>query len=234
MLRLVQALSAQNEWNTACTGLVSKLTSEEGSVTEEYALGDKETAEGTKVLTFNAADQGQIRKCAAQLKVLAIQSGVLGGAQAKPVAALLQTEQGMSLGSADTAEALMDSPWAADACGDIAHGYLTARLAHPGLAVPEFCPLYAKDLQAMRVALPAAVRAQQELKQLRKHSGVGSLKRHMAQAQAETTPTAPKQALRATPQAEAKRKPPAALITEAAQTSDEEKDGADFWGGLLQ
>ena len=35
----------------------------------------------------------------------------------------------MSLGSADTAEALMDSPWAADACGDIAHGYLTVRCA---------------------------------------------------------------------------------------------------------
>merc|ERR1719261_2167390 len=92
MLRLVQALSARNEWNDACTGLISRLTSEEGSVTSEYALGDRETADGTKVLTFNAADQGQVRKCSAQLKVLAIQQGIF--AEAAPTGA---SQNGVSL-----------------------------------------------------------------------------------------------------------------------------------------
>lgn len=229
MLRLVQALSSRNEWNAACTGLISRLTSEEGSVTEEYALGDHETAEGTKILTFNAADQGQIRKCAAQLKVLAIQSGIIENGASTGTAkktAFLEISTGMSL--ADDAEALMDSPWAADACGDVAHGYLTAHLAHPGLEVAEFCPLYARDLQAMHSGLPPAERAKQEMQQLRKRA---SLKRHVAQSQA---PPAPKQALRA-PVAQAKHATPAVLITEASSVaSDEDKEGMDFWAGLMQ
>lgn len=229
MLRLLQALSQRNEWKETCTALVSKLTSEEGSVTEEYALGARETAEGTKVLTFNAADQAQIHKCAAQLKVLAIQSGVLGGSQAADSAekgtAFIET--GISLGSADDAEALMDSPWAADACGDVAHGFLTARLAHPGMEVTEFCPLYARDLHAMHWAVLPAERAKQEIQQLRKRASIGSLKRHVAQAQADS---APKPSLRA-PVVQEKPKA-AALITETASVDD--KEGMDFWRGLLQ
>lgn len=231
MLRLVQALSVRNEWNEACTGMISRLTSEEGSVTEEYALGDGETPEGTKVLTFNAADQGQIRKCAAQLKVLAIQAGILGGG-AKKNAALLST--GSSLDSAEDAEALMDSPWAGDACADVAHGFLTARLAHPGMEVSEYCPLYARDLQAMHAPRPAgeeaAERAKQDRQQLRKRGAQGSLKRHMAQAHAQAV-AAPKPAFR-TPATQAKHAPPAALITE--DMSSEDKEGMDFWRGLLQ
>lgn len=231
MLRLVQALSGREEWNAACTTLVSKLSSEEGSVTEEYALGSRETGDGTKVLTFNSDDQGQIRKCAAQLKVLAIQSGILGGSAEKASALI-------SLSSADDAEEVMDSPWAADACGDIAHGYLTARLAHPGLEVADFCPLYAKDLHAMHSSLPAAAQAEQEKQQLRKRG-----KRLMAQAQ-----TTAKQSLRAStapavpvaPAAPAapvatvqdKRSPTAALITETSNVED--KEGMDFWRGMLQ
>jgi len=225
MLRLVQALSMRNEWTAACTGLISRLTSEEGSVTEEYALGDHETAEGTKVLTFNAADQGQIRKCAAQLKVLAIQSGIIGNTASSGPAkktAFLEVSTGMSLSSADDAEALMDSPWAADACADVAHGYLTAHLAHPGFEAAEFCPLYARDLQAMHSALPPAERAKQDIQQLRKRA---SLKRHVAQSQALP---APKQQA-----AQAKR--PAVLITEASTVaSDEDKEGMDFWADMMK
>jgi hypothetical protein len=223
MLRLVQALSSRNEWNEACTGLISRLTSEEGSVTEEYALGGQETPEGTKVLTFNAQDQGQIRKCAAQLKVLAIQTGVPPSAPDSGMA-----QKGASfieLSSADDAEALMDSPWAADACSDIAHGYLTARLAHPGLEVAEFCPLYAHDLHAMRSGVLPAERAKQEIQQLRKRG-----KRLVAQQQTQVAAT-PKPALRAAspPAAPEKR---AVLITQS--TNVEEKEGMDFWQGLLQ
>jgi len=244
MLRLVQALSARNEWNAACTGLISRLTSIEGSVTEEYALGDHETADGTKVLTFNAADQGQVRKCAAQLKVLAIQFGELGGLPVaeSPKNAVAFISIGESLTSADDAQALIDSPWAADACDDIAHGYLTARLAHPGLPPSEYCPLYSKDLQAMHAGLAPAEQAKQDLEKLRKNRR--GLKRRMAQAKApvalqqapvvlQQAPVVPQQALRAPPQ-QAKQPPPAALITENESTSNEEQEGMDFWRGLLQ
>jgi len=232
MLRLVQALSVRTDWNDACTGMISRLTSVEGSVTEEYALGDAETSEGTKVLTFNAADQGQIRKCAAQMKVLAIQSGIIGDSSStgasKKKASFVST--GNALNLAEDAEALMDSPWAQDACADIAHGFLTAHLAHPGLEKAEYCPLYARDLRAMHAPLALADRRKQEMQQLRKRAAKGSLKRHMAQAQALA---APKQALRA-PVAQVKRAAPAALITETAQTSaEEEKEGLDFWSGMM-
>jgi hypothetical protein len=250
MLRLVQALSMKNEWSDACNGLISRLTSEEGSVTNEYALGAHETADGGKVLTFNAADQGQVRKCAAQLKVLAIQSGVLRGSpstgDANKGPALIAT--GMYLNTADDAEALMDSPWAEDACSDIAHGFLTTRLAHPGFAVPDFCPLYARDLQAMHAAVTSAEGKNHDIQQLRKRS---SLKRRLAQAnkaqapevqtvqaeaaQATQAPVAPKPALK-TPSTQAKQLPPAALITETkvTETKDDEEEGMDFWGGVLQ
>jgi len=219
MLRLVQALSTRNEWTNTCTGMISRLTSEEGSVTEDYALGASETPEASKVLTFNAADQAQIRGCAAQMKVLAIQSGILGSS-GKKQAALVTT--GASLTSADDAEAIMDSPWAADACGDIAHGYLTAHLARPSLAVAEYCPLYARDLQAMHIALAPAEHAKQDMQSMRKRGS--SLKRR-PQADA---PTASKPALRARA-----KHPPAALITEGSST-EEEEEGMDFWKGMLQ
>jgi len=257
MLRLVQALSYKTEWKDACTELIAKLNSEEGSVTNEYALGDHETEEGSQVLTFNADDQGQIRKCAARLKVLAIQSGILGGSSAgdvkKPTSLIAI---GMSLSSAEDAEAVMDSPWATDACEDIAHGFLTARLAHPGLGVPDYCPLYARDLQAMHAAMPAAELANQDKQQLRKRGSAGMLKRRMAQAapvratqeqapreqapqaqtiqelitQAAEPAAVPNPALRATG-TQAKHKK-AALITETSSAEDQE--GMEFWGGLLQ
>lgn len=232
MLRLVQALSMRSDWNDACTGMISRLTSVEGSVTEEYALGDAETSEGTKVLTFNAADQGQIRKCAAQMKVLAIQSGIIGDSSSsgasKKKTSFVST--GNALNIAEDAEALMDSPWAQDACTDIAHGFLTAHLAHPGLEKAEYCPLYARDLRAMHAPLALADKRKQEMQQLRKRAAKSSLKRHMAKVQALA---APKQALRA-PVAQVKRAPSAALITETAQTSaDEEKEGMDFWAGMM-
>merc|ERR1719161_2287387 len=51
--------------------------------------------------------------------------------------------------------ALIDSPWARDACADIAHGYLVAHLAHPDLTKESFCPMYAEDLNRMRSVLTA-------------------------------------------------------------------------------
>jgi len=223
-LRLVQALSARSEWTAACTGMVSRLSSEEGSITEEFALGATETAQATKVLTFNAADQDQIKKCAAQLKVLAIQSS--GNAKQ---ASLVAT--GASLTSADNAEEIMDGPWATEPCGDIAHGYLTAHLAHPELAVAEYCPLYARDLQAMHSTVPSAEPAKTDVELMRKRGS--KLKRKSAQA-----PIAPTPALKV----ETKRTAPAALITETAATvpaaavvaSDDEQEGMDFWAGALQ
>jgi hypothetical protein len=239
MLRLVQALSARNEWNEACTGLISRLSSEEGSVTEEYALGAHETPDGAKVLTFNAADQGQVRKCAAQLKVLAIQFNVLSAlpSAATPKDGVSLISTGESLASADEAQALIDSPWAADACDDIAHGYLTARLAHPGLPPADYCPLYSKDLQAMHAPVAPAEQAKEDLQKLRKRG----LKRRMVQAQAQALNVAPPQQAMAPPQQAAaplapatQAKPPSALITEAAITSNEEQEGMDFWNGLLK
>jgi len=123
-------------------------------VTEEFALGDAETKAASLVLTFNAEDQSQIGKCATNLKVLAIRSKVLG------VQSLAEGHHAMSaLSIAERAEtelqnteamgALIDSPWARDACTDLAHGYLVAHLAHPELMKESFCPMYAKDLNRM-------------------------------------------------------------------------------------
>lgn len=226
MLRLVQALSVRSEWTAACTGLVSRLTSEEGSITEENSFGKSETARSAKVLTFNAADQGQIRKCAAQLKFLAIQSGIRGDVPVAAVgtqASLVAT--GTSLSSADDAEAIMDSPWAADACSDIAYGYLTTHLASPSMGATDYCPLYARNLQAMHASVPPAEKAKTDVELMRKRGS--KLKRKMAQmAQA---PIAPTPALRVP----AKKPPAAALITEATSVV-EEQEGEDFWKGVLQ
>merc|ERR1719160_2153022 len=77
MLHLVQAVSRSSEWQQVCNGLVGSLSSEEGSITEEYMLGDNETPRGSQVLTFNAADQAEIEKCSSQMKVMAIESRLL-------------------------------------------------------------------------------------------------------------------------------------------------------------
>merc|ERR1719265_2151987 len=78
MLGLMQQLSRMPQWSSLCTNLLGSLSSEEGAVTEEFALGDAETKAASLVLTFNAEDQTQIGKCSTNLKVLAIRSKVLG------------------------------------------------------------------------------------------------------------------------------------------------------------
>jgi hypothetical protein len=219
MLHVVQVLSTREDWNAACIGLVSRLTSEEGAVTEEYVLGTGETPDGTKVLTFNPTDQEQVHKCAAQLKVLAIQVGIGGGGK-KSALVSTGTSVTSSLQDAEDAEAIMDSPWAVDVCSDIAHGYLTARLAHPGLEVTDFCPLYARDVQAMRGA-PKAQAAAQDMQMLRKRGG--SLRHRLAQKAA------------AAPVKNEVKHPAAALISSIpAASNDEEQEGMDFWRDMLQ
>lgn len=157
MLHLVQEVSAHAEWRAACEQLTSKLTSHEGSIMEESAFGTKETPVGTQVLTFNAHDHSEIRNCAANMKVIAIEVGMLkkGAVQediAKPsdsVKEAITKGAASMLESADQSQALIDSPWAADACSDMAHSYLATRIAHPDTKTTDFCPWYAKDLQSM-------------------------------------------------------------------------------------
>jgi len=161
MLGLMQQLSQQPQWNGLCTSLLGSLTSEEGAVTEEYALGDAETKAASLVLTFNAEDQAQVGKCATNLKVLAIRSKVLGVQSAAEghhrVSALSIAERAETeLQNTEAMAALIDSPWARDACADIAHGFLVAHLAHPDLKKESFCPMYAKDLKRMRSVVAVA------------------------------------------------------------------------------
>jgi len=160
MLGLMQQLSHLPQWNSLCTNLLGSLTSEEGAVTEEFALGDAETKAASLVLTFNAEDQSQIGKCSTKLKVLAIRSKVLGVQNSKEghhtMSALSIAERAeIELQNTEGISALIDSPWARDACADIAHGYLVAHLAHPDLTKESFCPMYAEDLNRMRSVLTA-------------------------------------------------------------------------------
>jgi len=155
MLGLMQQLSHVPQWNSLCLGLLGSLTSEEGAVTEEFALGDAETRAASLVLTFNAGDQSQIAKCSTNLKVLAIRSKVLGvqsNAEGHhQMSALSIAERAESeLQNTEAMSELIDSPWARDACADLAHGYLVAHLAHPDLTKEAFCPMYAKDLNRMK------------------------------------------------------------------------------------
>jgi hypothetical protein len=242
MINLVQTLTLHEEWNEACTGLLSGMTSEEGAVTEESMIGGVETPDGSKVLTFNAVDQGQIKKCAAQLKVLAIQSGIPGSTSQKKASGLVSTAVavGSSLEAAEDAETIMESPWAADACNDIAHGYLTARLEHPGLRVQDFCPLYARDIQAMRTAKPTAKqiaeRANQEMQVLRKRGVKDNMKRRQTQASPPKAEVSVKQTNLRAPSPSVKHAT-AALITPkqpAVDTKDEDEEGMDFWKDMLQ
>jgi hypothetical protein len=107
------------------------------------------------------------------------------------------------LEAAEDAETIMESPWAADACSDIAHGFLTAHLEHPGLRVQDFCPLYARDLQAMHSAKPTAhqiaERANQEMQVLRKRGAKDSMKRRLSQASLPKTEVVKQANLRAPP-----------------------------------
>lgn len=261
MLHLVQALSQHDEWKVACNSLVSRLTSEEGSVLEEVALGGKETPVGTKVLTFNAQDQAQLRTCSAQLKVLAVRTGAIV-ADAQGGVALIETQDSLLQGaestqeSSDALEALVDSPWSYDACADMAHGFLSTRLVRPASPTTDFCSRYAQDLQAMRegpkqTASEAA--ASQDAQKLRSSAA----KRHSFARRAR--PVAPSTTLAAVPSttvasaapssillpavpdadSQAKRSKPAFLNKAAVKsqaTADDAQDGEglNFWSGMLQ
>lgn len=170
MLGLMQQLSQQPQWTSLCSSLLGRLTSEEGAVTEELSIGREETKAANLVLTFNAEDQAEIGKCATSLKVLAIQSKILGmqspAEGQHPTAFLSIAERAESeLQNTETMAALIDSPWARDACTDIAQGFLVAHLAHPDLEKESFCEIYAKDLNRMRsvVATEAPMQPAQPL-----------------------------------------------------------------------
>lgn len=155
MLHLVQAVSRSSGWDEVCDGLIGSLSSEEGSVTEEYTLGENETPRGSQVLTFNAADQAGIEKCGSQMKVMAIESRLLSSANhldLLSVKASIEDSTTKILGSSEVLQAVVDGPWATDACNDIAHGFLTARLAHPEVKKKDFCLMYKHDLEQLRGA----------------------------------------------------------------------------------
>jgi len=252
MLHLVQALSNHDEWKTACNSLVSRLTSEEGSVLEEFALGDDETPDGTKVLTFNAEDQAQLRKCSAELKVLAVRTGAIVADASTGRVSLLETEDSFSAGyaltseTADAVEALVDSPWSYDACADMAHSFLTAHLAHPDLKSADFCPLYANDLRQMHGRPESSAEAaKQDLEKLRVMAKRRPLARRTQVAAAPTTSAPVAAAKTAITVSEAKRPNSAFLIKTVAARSQvpepgrnadagQDRDGLNFWSGMLQ
>lgn len=147
MFRLVQTLSAKPDWSSCCIDLLVGLAAKEGSITDADALKRPAVESGVEVLTFNGADQSNIGRCASRLEGIAGKLGILSM---------------LSLTKSDAADndvttkkeqqAFIKSPWAADACSDIAHAFLTMELAHPGTKPPQFCQLYSKKLQTMKTA----------------------------------------------------------------------------------
>jgi len=147
MFRLVQTLSAKPDWSSACVDLLVGLAAKEGSVTDVDALKKPAVESGVAVLTFNGADQSTIGGCATRLEGIAGKAGILS--------MLSMTKS--DTGDDDTAakkiqQAYVKSPWAFDACSDIAHAFLTMELANPGTKPPQFCQLYTKTLQRMKGA----------------------------------------------------------------------------------
>lgn len=221
MLRLIKAVSdvqGGEEWASACSGLVSGLTSREASVADLETFAGREGSDkrapsmGAEVLTLNAADQAAIGRCAAHLKAIARGAG------------LLASEQGVSTPSGFTE--LIESPWAWDACSDIAHGFLTARLAEERKKeesdpAPSFCAAYTRNLRALRSGPPerkqheAEATAQEDLRRLR-HRAAQHAVAHAA--------------------ALATRKGPAAAegATSENGKEDEEEAGVAFWRGALK
>jgi len=91
-------------------------------------------------------------------------------------------------------EALIDSPWARDACNDVAHGYLTAKLAHPDLKTSQFCTLYSKDISQMHDDdVKKAITAKSDKAEL-KRKQADKLKRKTAEATAALAAKAKKEA----------------------------------------
>lgn len=159
MLRLVQMLSANSDWLPTCEAVLGGLASEEGSITDEYAFGKTPAASGTQVLTFNADDQSAVGRCSGRLENIAFQSGILSADPAAPrsrtALSALALDVTAATGAAEMRQsveswqALIKSPWARDACSDMAHGFLTTRLAHPSTEPSQFCKIYTGELQVM-------------------------------------------------------------------------------------
>merc|ERR1719159_1676475 len=81
---------------------------------------------------------------------MAVESRLLRGEKKSISAISIQQRAATMLGSTEVIQALLGGPWASDACSDIAHGYLTARLAHPDLDKQDYCAMYKHDLSTLR------------------------------------------------------------------------------------
>lgn len=164
MLRLLQAISLRSGWSAVCTSLTSQLMSKAGSVEERTAN------DGAEILTFNAADRLQIRRCAAQVRVLAVETGLLSdshGALRTDMSAIslnskVSTGLALELGSSDETVVVMDSPWAQDVCNDVAHSFLATRRVSPRSSASTFCQLYASDLQELHPTTSHSGKSQAE------------------------------------------------------------------------
>jgi len=146
MFRLVQSLSAKPDWSSTCVDLLVGLAAKEGSITDADALTKPAVDSGVEVLTFNAADQSNIGRCASRLEDVAGKLGILS---------LLSMKSDTADDKAAAQKAqqtFIKSPWAFDACSDVAHAFLTMELAHPGTRPRQFCQLYTKKLQTMKGA----------------------------------------------------------------------------------
>jgi len=147
MFHLVQTLSTKPDWSSACIDLLVGLAAKEGSITDADALTRPAVESGVEVLTFNGADQSNIGRCASRLEGIAGKSGILS------MLSMTKSETAdYEIAAKKVQQALIKSPWASDACSDIAHAYLTMELEHPGTKPPQFCQLYTKKLQTMKGA----------------------------------------------------------------------------------
>jgi hypothetical protein len=223
MLHLMQTITGlSGAWGSVCRDFLSGLASEEGSVTDRDVLLKEPERQSVVVLTFNAADQAGIRRCSAQLKVLGIEAGLLhpamGGSSGEEGMSLISLSSsddaamGAALSSADDGalEALVEHPWARDACGDLAHGYLTAKIREPSTTPAEYCPRYSRDLRAIRSADPAdemrqkKEQDQNDLGRLRQRATEHAFERHQTAVAAKAAAKKVKVSV-----AKAKAEPPA-------------------------
>jgi len=276
MLHLVQSLSTGHDgaWGRVCRELVSGLASAESTVTDRQSISKVAPgSDAAQVFTFNAPDQAHLGRCAVQFKVLALETGMMALPSKETTPALVD-ESGVTADGADFAEAtgvnrlgrlgadegadlevLVESPWARDACADIARGFLTARLAEKTTSPAEFCQRYSTDLRQMRAQPidPAEERRQQELEDLRrlKRRGVEKALRRQEAKTSIAPVQAPVQASQALAKAPAKvvaltarnvqgstttsvalqspAVPPAQVVAPAASTDAGEDEGASFW-----
>lgn len=224
MLELVQRIAARPDWAATCGELSLKLTSVEGSIGEESTMGIKETRIGTEVLTFNSQDHESIRGCAARLKVSAVKLNILGDSDGSSQDAIVKGAASL-LATDSQVQDVMDSTWAEDICTDVAHSFLTTKIALPKVQASAFCETYAQDLRRMRAGKPTiapASQAQQDVQRLRKRR-VEKAKQRAAQV----ISAAPAKQFRGS--VPAKLALPQHAVATSSVSDDTDDDGEDLW-----